>query len=189
MNKGQIRKIYSDKRKSLADEAMEQMTTGIVKQFGELHLENVRAVLSYSPIRNRHEIDAALCEKALRERHDDIRIAHPRIVTGSNFMEAVLVNGDTQFSHNDYFIREPAHGQILTPESFDLVLVPLLAFDRRGFRVGYGKGFYDRWLAQCRPDILKIGLSFFEPVDRIGDINEFDVPLNLCITPMRVYEF
>jgi 5-formyltetrahydrofolate cyclo-ligase len=55
--------------------------------------------------------------------------------------------------------------------------------------VGYGKGYYDRYLKRCAQDVVKIGFSYFDAIDAIEDINEFDVPLNYCITPMRVYEF
>jgi 5-formyltetrahydrofolate cyclo-ligase len=67
--------------------------------------------------------------------------------------------------------------------------VPLLAFDEKGFRVGYGKGFYDRFLKQCKDGGIKIGLSYFNPIDTIEDAGEFDVPLNFCITPQKVYVF
>ncbi|MBA4168182.1 MAG: 5-formyltetrahydrofolate cyclo-ligase [Chitinophagaceae bacterium] len=189
MNKNGIRKIYSEKRKKLSGEAIQQMTGDIVKHFSEIGLQHIRAVLSYSPIESRREFNISFCEKILQDHHPAISIAHPRIIQDSNFMEAVVVGNGTPYLHNSWSVPEPSHGEILTPESFDLVLVPLLAFDKKGFRVGYGKGFYDRWLAQCRPEIRKIGFSFFEAVEAIDDINEFDVPLNLCITPMRVYEF
>jgi 5-formyltetrahydrofolate cyclo-ligase len=55
--------------------------------------------------------------------------------------------------------------------------------------VGYGKGCYDRFLALCRPDIIKIGFSYFEPINEISDTDKFDIPLNYCITPERIYEF
>jgi 5-formyltetrahydrofolate cyclo-ligase len=69
------------------------------------------------------------------------------------------------------------------------VLVPLLAFDESGYRVGYGKGFYDRFLQQCRKDVLTVGFSYFDAIDKIEDTHQFDVPLNYCITPHRIYEF
>jgi 5-formyltetrahydrofolate cyclo-ligase len=67
--------------------------------------------------------------------------------------------------------------------------MPLLAFDSKGDRVGYGKGYYDRFLAACRKDVLKIGLSYFPPVSSIDDIEIFDKKLDFCITPERVYAF
>jgi 5-formyltetrahydrofolate cyclo-ligase len=65
----------------------------------------------------------------------------------------------------------------------------LLAFDVKGNRVGYGKGYFDKYLKECREDCIKVGLSYYEPLDSIDDANEFDVPLDFCITPQRTYVF
>ena len=82
------------------------------------------------------------------------------------------------------------HGsEIIPPGNIDLVFVPLLAFDEKGYRIGYGKGFYDKYLADCRNDCIKAGFCYFDPLASIDDSNEFDVPLNLCITPQNVYVF
>ncbi len=70
-----------------------------------------------------------------------------------------------------------------------MALIPLYAFDKNGYRVGYGKGYYDRYLKRCSEDLIAVGLSYFEPVDIINDTNQFDVPLSFCITPHTVYEF
>jgi len=68
----------------------------------------------------------------------------------------------------------------------DAVLIPLLAFDNQGFRVGYGGGFYDRFLPACRPEALKVGLSFFDPVDVIEDKDQYDIPMDYCVTPTEI---
>lgn len=93
------------------------------------------------------------------------------------------------FEVNSLGISEPENGAAAAPENFDLVLVPLLSFDKAGFRVGYGKGVYDKYLKQVRPDAIKVGLSYFEPLSKIDDTDEFDIPLNYCITPQGIYEF
>ena len=104
-------------------------------------------------------------------------------------MEAVLVEKDGLFIKNRFNILEPIGGATVQPKQLDLIFVPLLAFDVRGYRVGYGKGYYDRYLTQCRTDAIKVGFSFFDAIEYIEDIDEFDVPLNFCITPHRIYEF
>ena len=75
------------------------------------------------------------------------------------------------------------------PKKIDVVFVPLLAFDSKGHRVGYGKGFYDRFLNECRKDVITVGLSFFEAEDEFIEANETDVPLDYCVTPLKVYSF
>jgi 5-formyltetrahydrofolate cyclo-ligase len=67
--------------------------------------------------------------------------------------------------------------------------LPLLCFDKHGHRVGYGKGYYDNFLGDCRPETIKIGLSLFEVEDEIDAIYADDVPLNFCVTPDKVYPF
>jgi 5-formyltetrahydrofolate cyclo-ligase len=104
-------------------------------------------------------------------------------------MEAIACRADSIFEANAYNIPEPLDNEVVEPSLLDLVIVPMLAFDLNGNRVGYGKGFYDRYLKQCRKDCIKIGLSYFGPVDSIEDRDDFDVPLDLCITPQRIYVF
>ena len=70
-----------------------------------------------------------------------------------------------------------------------MVFVPLLAFDEKGNRVGYGKGFYDQFLSKCQPETIKIGLSFFESETLISDTLSTDIQLDYCVTPTKVYNF
>ena len=104
-------------------------------------------------------------------------------------MEAILTTDDTTFIQKENNLFEPDAQTVIAPEQLDMIFVPLLIFDKAGYRAGFGKGFYDRYLACCRPDCIKIGFSYFEPVERLEDRHEFDVPLNLCITPEQVYVF
>jgi 5-formyltetrahydrofolate cyclo-ligase len=62
--------------------------------------------------------------------------------------------------------------------------------DSTGHRIGYGKGYYDRFLRTCRPECKKIGLSFFEVMEEtIADAGEHDIPLDACITPTQLVQF
>ena len=85
--------------------------------------------------------------------------------------------------------HEPMDGVVTDAGIIDLVFVPLLIVDKLGYRIGYGKGFYDKYLPHCRPDCLKVGFCYFEPIEEIEGTHEFDVPLNLCITPNKFYVF
>ena len=69
------------------------------------------------------------------------------------------------------------------------MFVPLLAFDTKGNRIGYGKGFYDRFLADCKPETIKIGLSFFEAEKDFNDVSKDDVQLDYCVTPEELFQF
>jgi 5-formyltetrahydrofolate cyclo-ligase len=104
-------------------------------------------------------------------------------------MEAVACHADTIFEANAINILEPLENEIVDPQDIDLVLIPMLVCDMKGARVGYGKGYYDRYLSRCREDCIKVGVSYFEPIAQVKDANEFDVPLNFCITPQKAYVF
>ncbi len=156
--------------------------------FQQADLPFVTAVLSFYPADSKAEVDSFLLTRYLRFVNPGMEVAYPRIA-GNGAMEAVLPPHDDAFEPNDYQIMEPTSGRIMDPSEIDLVLVPLLAYDRQGNRVGYGKGYYDRYLSRCRPDCIKVGLSYFDPIDRIDDATEFDIPLDLCITPQAVYVF
>jgi len=189
MKKKDVRRIELEKRIQLSSQELQDRTASIASQFTNHLLSPLLYLLSYYPLKERNEFDVAICEQITREKHPMVKVAWPKIVFNSSNMEAHLIEKDTLFIKNKFNILEPLDGVIIAPSSIDIVFVPLIAFDKKGYRVGYGKGFYDRYLPGCRPDVLKIGFSFFERVDQIDDINEFDVPLNLCITPTCIYEF
>ena len=104
-------------------------------------------------------------------------------------MEAVVCHADTIFEANEINILEPLENKIIDPKDIDLVILPMLVCDLKGNRVGYGKGYYDRYLSRCNSSCIKVGVSYFEPVDTVDDANEFDVPLDFCITPQKAYVF
>jgi 5-formyltetrahydrofolate cyclo-ligase len=95
----------------------------------------------------------------------------------------------TTFITSKLGIQEPENGEIITPENIDYVLTPLLALDKNGMRVGYGKGVYDTFFKNCSAETLKIGLHYFDITQKIEDTNDFDVPLNYCITPEKIFHF
>lgn len=189
MIKSTVRKEFLKRRMSIPEEELQQHTALIASGFRKIDLPPVNYLFSYNPLANRHEFDVSVCEDILQEQNIMMRVAWPKIHVDLLDMEAVLVEKDGLFIKNKFNILEPIGGAIVQPKQLDLIFVPLLAFDERGYRVGYGKGYYDRYLVQCRTDAVKIGFSFFDAIEYIEDIDEFDVPLNFCITPHRIYEF
>lgn len=135
------------------------------------------------------EINTFIFIDFLAFRNPGLQICYPKTNIFQNTMQAIITTGETDFDANEYGIPEPVTGTVLDASFLDVVFVPMLAFDKRGNRVGYGKGFYDRFLQACRADCLKIGLCYFDAVDVIEDASEYDVPLNYCITPQTIYVF
>lgn len=190
MNKSILRKIYLDKRKSLSlEEGAEKSGLIAARFFSRFDLSVVRFLHCFVPIEKFREIGTHLIFERIWREFPRVTTLAPRVNFSSGEMESFVFKPGTPLAENVWQIREPAGGEIIEAEKIDLVLIPLLCFDRLGYRVGYGKGFYDVFLRKCRNDCLKIGLSFFEPVEKIIDPYAFDVKLDLCVTPETVYEF
>jgi len=188
--KQELRKIYKQKRVALSASERLKLDDLLLIQLQRLSFNNnVKVVLSFWPLENHGEMNTHLYTRYLEVSIPDIKVAFPVVNSSAKAMHAVLVNDDTEFVENKYGIAEPGEGEEILPNEIDLVFVPLLAFDKRGYRVGYGKGYYDRFLEQCRQDVITVGFSYFEAVDKIEDTHQFDVPLNYCITPHKIYEF
>jgi len=118
----------------------------------------------------------------------DKSIVVPKVSKGTSTMTHILLQDNTVLKPSDYGVPEPLSGFEINPLQIDVVFVPLLAFDVVGNRLGYGGGFYDRFLSQCKPEAIFIGLSYFEPEEKIP-IALTDIPLHFCVTPNKVYKF
>lgn len=189
MNKNELRKLYLQKRTSISEKEKLIGEDLMLLQFQQLNFSDIQYVLSYWPLATSNEPNTHLFTGYLKHLYPNIQIAYPVTHPTNYTMQGILTNEHTQFVPNQWGIYEPMEGDLLIPERIDMVFVPLITFDTAGYRVGYGKGFYDRFLTDCRKNVVTIGLSYFEPVTKISDIQSFDVPLNYCITPQNRYEF
>lgn len=189
MTKQELRKIYRDKRQALHGKDRLRLDDLLLLQFQQFNYNDIRTVLSYWPMSGQAEPNTHILTGYLRHMVYDLRIAYPVSDLQQHSFMAHAIDEDTVYRTNAWGITEPVNTQPIDPAQIDLVLVPMLVCDQRGYRVGYGKGFYDRFLQQCRKDVVKMGCCYFEPVEQISDTHEFDVPLNYCITPQHIYEF
>lgn len=189
MTKTQLRVLYKNKRNAISETEKLKLDDLLLIQFQQLDFSNIHTLFSYWPMDHHSEPNVELMTRFLRIMIPEIQIAYPIIDTSSISMKAVLTDENTYFKTNDWGINEPISDRFIDQKIIDLIFIPLLVFDKLGFRVGYGKGYYDRYLANCKKETVKIGFSYFEPIDQISDTNQFDVPLNYCITPQHIYEF
>ncbi len=182
--KQDLRRLSKLARRALSSEEKLNREAKVLLQLRtEFDLRN-KVVHTFLPIQRLQEIDTT---PLLQDSDTHWALSQSNFETNS--MTHVLFSSDLEIVNNDWDIPEPLGGQPLTPLDIDVVLVPLLTFDLKGYRVGYGKGFYDRFLAQLRPDCLSIGLSLFDPVTEIKDLNEFDKTLDAVVTPEIIYYF
>ncbi len=189
MTKEVLRKLYLGKRKNLTDAACSLLDIQLYNQFfSSFDLSFIRVLHTYLPIKKNNEPDTWLILDRLRREFPEVRVSLPR-VTSDGELENLYFEGLHQLHINSWGIQEPRQGVHTTVESIDMVLVPLVAVDQDGHRVGYGKGYYDGFLKKCRLDCKKIGLSYFPVVDPISDVHANDVKLNACLTPNGILNF
>jgi 5-formyltetrahydrofolate cyclo-ligase len=189
MNKKELRRSFIQKRRALTKPERIKLDDLMLIQFQTVSLPFLHTLFSYWPIEENHEPDTHLFTEFLKFRNPELIVAYPVIDKHSVTMNAIVTDIDTPFEKTDFNLFEPQRGGVIMPELFDIIFVPLLCVDGEGYRVGYGKGYYDRYLSECRKDCLKVGFSYFEPIDHLADKADFDVPLDLCITPQAVYVF
>jgi len=190
MIKSELRKIYLEKQKSLSDAERNEKSRKIADGFfGNFNLENIRFLHLFLSIEINKEIKTSLIYKRLWQEFPEITTLTSRVNFQTMRLENLKFDSVTKLFKNKWRIAEPRTGNFVEIEKIDAVLVPLLCFDERGFRVGYGKGFYDKFLSECRTDCLKIGLSYFAPTAEITDAADFDVRMDFCLTPEKTWKW
>jgi len=189
LKKQELRKLYLQKRMELSPEEYAAFNEALLKQFQTIDLAGIDYISLFLPMLERREPDTFAFAEWLKETHPQIGLAFPKADFAGNTMEHYLENNQLEIDTNNYGIPEPIKGNVLPNDKIDMVIVPLLAIDLKGYRVGYGKGFYDRFMAECKAGTRFIGLSFFEPVDEIEDVNEFDILVHQCISPQKIWTF
>ena len=190
MTKTELRQNFPARQKSFSAAEREEKSFRIAELFfRNFDLSKINFLHCFLPIEKFNEIDTRpIFEKIWRD-FPNMQTLVPRVNFQTNEIENLKFSSETETEKNTWEIFEPTHNEPVETGKIDAVLVPLLCFDERGFRVGYGKGFYDKFLNGCRADCLKIGLNYFAPVEEISDVNEFDVRLDFCVTPDKIWNF
>lgn len=191
MKKEDIRKLYKEKRATISLYLKEKMEDLMLIQFQQLAIDIPSLIMTYSPIKKLNEFDPQIITDYCYFKNPGQQLFYPVINEHTNPPKiiSVIVDDDTIFKTNKYGIEEPVDGIDMFPTEIDLVIVPLLCFDKKGNRVGYGMGYYDRFLKHCRKDCLKIGFSYFDPIEQVDDTSKFDIKLDYCISPESIYQF
>lgn len=184
-----MRRVFLEKRLSLNEAEYQLLNRKLCDRlFASVDLSFVNVVHFFLPIAEKKEPDTWLIIDRLQRESPHIRIAVPKVNPVKNQLEHFLFEGIGKLKTSAWGVPEPTDGIPVAVEKIDMVLVPLLAFDRQGHRVGYGKGYYDRFLSLCRPATKRIGISFFGPVEKI-DSGKSDVKLSACVTPAEFFQF
>lgn len=187
MLKSEIRTLFKSKRKELSQYDISRISSQVqALVMNSLQFQG-KYISLFLPIEKQREINTySLLE-------DIVMKGGFPVISKSNFsdhsLSLFLYEGTAQLELSPFGIPEPKYGRMVPENKLDYVFVPLLAIDQKGHRVGYGKGFYDRLLAKCKPSCVFIGLSLFEEFTEITDLHTDDIPLHLCFTPNGIYDF
>lgn len=187
MTKKELRLQKKDLRKQLSETDIDELSLVIANSILSLPIWEKTYFHVFLPIVEHNEVNTEFILHLLAGKDKEIVISRSDFATRE--MTHFLLTDNTKIKKNEYNIPEPLDGLEVPSSKIDVVFVPLLAFDTFGNRVGYGKGFYDKFLSECKPETIKIGLSFFEAETEIIDVFEGDVKLDYCITPKKIYKF
>ncbi len=186
-NKKELRLKSKTLRNALSENEIEEMSLAVANKILTLPIWEKTYFHIFLPITEQKEINTEFILHLLSGKDKEIIVSKADFETRN--MTHFLLTDNTRIKKNAYNIPEPTDGIEVPSHKIDVVFVPLLAFDKKGHRVGYGKGFYDKFLSECKPDVIKIGLSFFDPEELITDVFEGDVKLDYCVTPNEVHSF
>ncbi|WP_445738450.1 5-formyltetrahydrofolate cyclo-ligase [Mariniflexile sp.] len=187
MLKTELRKKYKALRNTLSTAQVDDLSISIANQLLKLPIWEFSFYHIFLAIEEQKEVNTDYILNILSGKDKNIVISKSDFKTG--LMTHFLLTDGTKIKKNRYNIPEPVDGIKIPNDKIEVVFVPLLAFDKKGNRVGYGKGFYDRFLADCKPETLKIGLSFFEAENEITEVFESDMALDYCVTPIGIYRY
>ncbi|MDT0685388.1 5-formyltetrahydrofolate cyclo-ligase [Autumnicola psychrophila] len=187
MKKKFLRAKYKKLRLGLSKETIEDLSLQIANQLLTLPIWNYDFYHLFLSIAEQKEVETEPILHILQGK--DKNVVLPKTDVPTNKLINYLLTDTTVIKRNRWNIPEPLDGIEINVDKIDVVFIPLLAFDKSGHRVGYGKGFYDKFLAACKEDVVKVGLSFFESEIEIEDTYQSDIPLDYCVTPENTYSF
>lgn len=185
MIKSEIRTFYKSKRKELSTEAVNEISLQILENLKSMEIWANPNFHVFIPIPNHNEINTLPLIDYLFELNKEVIV--PKIENDK--MLSCLIDSETEFELGKFNVPEPKTFQLIDSTKIDIIFMPMLICDQKGNRIGYGGGYYDRFLQECRNDVIKIGLNFFEPIDEIKDVLESDVPLDYCVTGEGIVSF
>jgi 5-formyltetrahydrofolate cyclo-ligase len=187
MNKKELRAKYKALRQELSADEIEDRSLAIANRILQLDIWEKTYFHLFLTIEEKKEVETEFILQVLAGKDKEILVS--KCDFESCGMTNYLLTDNTKFQKNEYNIYEPVDGIEVPNNKVEVVFVPLLAYDKKGNRVGYGKGFYDTFLSKCNDDVIKVGVSFFEPEEAIDDVFEGDIRLDYCVTPMINYDF
>jgi len=180
--KTELRQKYKDLRASISQEDQDNHSKDIFKLINSKFELTNKSISVFLPIEKFNEINTW---HLINQVNADFYLP---VVKNKN-LKHIKFENKAQLELSKWGIKEPTFGEEVKPTKFDFVIVPLLAYDLIGNRIGYGAGFYDNFLKHCTPECIFIGVSFFEPETTPIHTYSTDIAIHYCATPNRLMKF
>lgn len=188
MDKAAIRKKHHELRKGISIEEREKCSEIISDRALDYLISNpsVRHIHLFLSISRLNEINTFPLLEKLQKMGYILYTSYINPTT--KVLDTLEISDTNEFKLDAFGIPLPKEMTLAETGKIQLVFVPLLAFDQKGNRLGYGKAYYDQFLSTFKNEIIKVGLSFFPPEKEIP-VEPHDIGLDICITPDKVYHF
>lgn len=183
-----LRVQYLALRKGLSPQQVEGLSLKVVAQVTQWlgQREDLQHFHLFLPIVGQQEVNTMLLKDMLDQQGKILYTS--RVRKGELGLDTVKLSQSATLLVDSWGIPIPEQVEVVSSESIQVVFVPLLAYDTQGNRLGFGKGYYDFFLASLSSDVLKVGLSFFDPEKAIP-VEAHDVPLDFCLTATSSWGF
>lgn len=185
--KAQLRKEILRRRKLLSYEFVSELSIAIQKQLLQwIQEKGADSIHSFLPIERNREVNTWPLIEALDELGKRVILTRTNFDTGT--MDHFLYDRYLKFEEDQFKIPTPVNARPADMKTVQVVLVPLLAADKTGGRIGYGKGYYDRLIHEMESEVIKIGLNLTSCFDKFTFLEPHDQKLDYCITPYEVID-
>ena len=185
LSKIEAREKYKNLRKQLQESEILDMSVEIANNLLKFNIWELKIFHLFMSIDENKEVDTKPIFDLLIGKGKEIII--PKINTKTNTLDSYIFDEKTEFKISNLRIPEPINGIVFNGK-IDVAILPLLAYDLDGNRVGYGKGFYDKFIYNLKSKPLKVGISFFLP-EKSLEFNNYDINLDYCVTPNKIFSF
>jgi 5-formyltetrahydrofolate cyclo-ligase len=187
-SKQALRAQYLAQRSALLPQEVERLSVQLLEQVVHwlAQREELQHFHLFLPIEGQQEVNTLLLKELLEVEGKTLYTS--RVRRGELGLDTVKLPRVATLRIDRWGIPIPDKVELVSPESIQVVFVPLLAYDRQGNRLGFGKGYYDVFLGGLSPVVLKVGLSFFDPEEAIP-AETHDVRLDFCVTCSRTWDF
>ena len=188
VDKETLRQVYLEKRLFLSTSELgrrNQLLSNLL--LSSLSFERFKTIHLFMSIKGKNEVDTFGMMEKIRGLNISVQFMTSK-TKPKGILEHYQISSNTKYEINKWGIPEPVNAPVADINEIDIVFIPLIIFDKKGQRIGYGKGYYDRFL-KLIPNTIKVGITLGPPLDKIEYVGEYDVALDACCTPFEYYEF